>query len=103
MTMCPQEYARLVKPRAGITVTVTVVLSRAEALVAHEIDRCFQCANEIWQGRFGRRRIAILIQPATCRTEIAAATMTILGAEIALQAAICEVDFPIDQPAWIFE
>ena len=103
VAMRPQEYVRLAKPLAGITVTVTVMLSRAEALSAHEIDRCFQGMNELWQGRAGRRRIPILIQPAACRTEIAAAAMTILGAEIASQTAIREIDFPIDQPAWIFE
>jgi hypothetical protein len=79
------------------------MLWRAQALTAHEIYSCFQCVNEIGQGRVGRRRTAILIQPAACRTEIAVVAMAILGVEIALQKAIREVDFPIDQPAWICE
>jgi hypothetical protein len=103
MAVCPEESVRFAQPLTGITVTVAVVSGRANALAAHEIYRCLQCMNEIWQWRTRRGRIAILVQPAACRSEIAAAAMTILGAKIAVQMTIREVNFTIDQPAWIFE
>jgi hypothetical protein len=98
-----QKSHGFVQPVTGIALAVVRVRRFALARRPQVVDRCIQCLQQLIQGQVGQWRYLIGVQPATGFAKVAGQTLAVVCIEATAEVAIREIDFALDNPAWVIE